>query len=85
MGETKPQVLAGAQLHVTPAFAESPLTTAAMAVDALGDKDAGAAVNDTVIPEAEIVIGDVLALLVVSVTEVAVMTTVEEGAVAGAV
>ena len=85
VGPNEPQMLTGVQLQVTPPFAESPATEATTAVDALGGSDRGCGLNVTVIPEAAIVIPGVLALFVVSLTEVAVMITGEEGAVAGAV
>jgi hypothetical protein len=83
----EPQVLAGAQLQFTPALFGSPLTVAVMVAVAPGTRvDGGAVLTVTVIPEAAlIVIAGVLALFVVSVTEVAVMTTVLVGTELGAV
>ena len=73
--------------QLTPAFAESPETVAATGVLAPVESEVGGAVlKATEIPEFElIVIGEELALFVVSVTEVAVITTVLEGTLAGAV
>jgi hypothetical protein len=85
--ENCPQLPTGVQDQLTPALAESPETVAATGALAPVEREAGGAVvRATEIPEFElIVIGEVLALLVVSVTEVAVITTVLEGTLAGAV
>jgi len=90
-----PQVAAllpGVQLQVTPRFAESWATVAVMDSVPLATKEVGAGVGTvlsvTVMGRggvALIVIAGVLALIAVLVTELAVMTTVRVGAVAGAV
>ena len=46
-GLNDPQLPAGAQLHVTPAFAESLLTTAVSVAVALVCNEVGGALNDT--------------------------------------
>ncbi len=82
-----PQEPEGMQLQVTPPLAESFATVAAMVAVALVASDAGGAVvRVTVIPEAGLMVmaGEV-ALIAVLVTEVAVIVTVPEGTVAGAV
>jgi hypothetical protein len=81
-----PQVPAGAQLQVTPPFAESLATVAVTEAVSLTNMEVGVALRVTVITgTGVIVIAAVLALTVDLVTEVAVMTTVLAGTVAGAV
>jgi hypothetical protein len=82
----EPQVPAGAQLQVTPPFAESLATVAVMGVVPLTNSEVGVVLSVTVIAGAGvIVIAGVLALMLVLLTEVAVITTVLAGTVAGAV
>jgi hypothetical protein len=86
VGLNEPQVLAGVQVQFTPRPTGSPVTVAAMIALAPSNSDnGGAVVSATEITVALIVIAGVLALIAVLVTEVAVMTTVRVGTVAGAV
>jgi hypothetical protein len=81
-----PQVPAGAQLQVTPPFAASLVTVAVTDIVSLTNVEVGVALRVTMITgTGVIVIAAVLALIVLLVTEVAVMTTVPAGTVAGAV
>jgi len=82
----EPQVAAGVQLQVTPPFAASLVTVAVTGVVSLTNMEVGVALNVIVITgTGVIVIAAVLALIALFVTEVAVMTTVLAGTVAGAV
>jgi hypothetical protein len=77
VGLNEPQVAAGLQLQVTPLFAESLATVAAMVAVPLGASDEGGGVlRVTVIAGAEetVMVG-VLAVTLVSSTTVAMMTT----------
>jgi hypothetical protein len=90
-----PQVAAllpGVQLQVTPPFAESLATVAVMDSVPLATREVGAGVGTVLSVTvmgggavALMVIAGVLALIAVLVSEVAVMTTVRAGTVAGAV
>lgn len=85
VGVNEPQVAVGVQLQFTPAVS---LVVAAMVAVPLGARDDGGGVlRVTVIPDtaAVMVIAEVLALILLSSATVAVMTTVEDGTVAGAV
>jgi hypothetical protein len=85
-GLNEPQALAGVQLQFTPPLDESFVTVAVIAACPPVGSVAGAVVpNDTLMVVVLIVIAAVVALLVLSATEVAVMVTVPEGAVDGAV
>jgi len=84
VGLKEPQEPAGVQLQFTPAV--SVVVAALVAVALVAIDDGGGVLSETVIPEAGLmVMGGVLALIVLFVTEVAVMTTVLAGTVAGAV
>jgi hypothetical protein len=89
VGLKDPQLEAGVQLQVTPLFAESFVTVAAMAAVFEGAIAVGGAVlNATlivVVVAAFTVMALVLAVILVLSTSVAVITTVLEGTVAGAV
>ena len=86
VGLNEPQVLAGVQVQFTPRPAGSAVTVAAIvALPPSNSDDGGAVVRATEITVASIVIVGLLANTAALVTEVAVMTTGCEGAVAGAV
>lgn len=84
VGLSPPQAFAGAQLQVTPAFAGSLATSAMIRVDWLGAIECSVGLRVTTM-FVVMVMALVLAFFVASVTEVAVMTTVEAGTLAGAV
>ena len=85
VGVNEPQALLGAQLQVTPLFAESFETVAAIEAVAPVCSEAGGAVLKETEIEA-VTLTEALAVLVLSDTEVAVMVTVPPcGAFAGAV
>jgi hypothetical protein len=81
-----PQALLGAQLQVTPLFAESFKTVAAIAAVAPVCSDVGGAVLKETEIGGAVTLTVAVAVLVLSETEVAVMVTVPPcGAFAGAV
>lgn len=83
VGLNEPQVLAGVQLQVTPAFAGSLATVAAIVAVAPGARDEGGGVLSVTVTATLTVMLEVLALMLVLVTEVAVIITLPaaEGAV----
>jgi hypothetical protein len=86
VGRNDPHALVGMQLQFTPASAESPVTVAAMfAFVPVVREDGGGVVSATLIWVAGLMaMGEVRALFVVSVTDVAVMITARDGTVVGA-
>ncbi len=85
VGPKDPQDPLGAQLHVTPAFAESLVTVAVMDAVPFTARDAGAPLTETLIAGGGVMVMVAVPDFVVSVTDVAVIVTLLKGTVEGAV
>jgi hypothetical protein len=85
-GLNKPQAFVGAQLQVTPLFAESFVTVAAMVAVALVFSEAGGGVDSVMEIGGAVTLTVAVAVLVPSETEAAVIVTLPPwGALTGAV
>jgi hypothetical protein len=86
VGLKEPQALMGAQLHVTPLFAESFVTVAAIVAAALVFNETGGGVESVMEIGGAVTLTVAVAVFVASETEAAVMVTLPPwGALAGAV